>query len=172
MSIPDKLTNFICYDAGSEMLGIVDVTLPNLAYMTESMGGAGIAGEIDSPTKGHFQSLTTTINWRALTDDNVTYSAPQTYHFAFMGNVQLYDEGSGEFRDKGIKVVMRCIPKNVTLGSLGVATQMGTSVEYEIIYLLISVNGRAMVEIDKLNFICTINGVDYMDEVRRNIGRD
>jgi len=172
MAIPDKLTNFICYDAGNEMLGIVDVTLPNLNYMTESMSGAGIAGEIDSPTKGHFQSLTTTINWRTLFADNVVYSAPETYHFAFMGNVQFYDEGSGEYRDTGIKVVMRCIPKNVTLGNLGVAAQMGTSVEYEIIYLLLSVAGRAKVEIDKLNFICTINGTDYMDEVRRNIGRD
>ncbi|MCL2392623.1 MAG: phage major tail tube protein [Oscillospiraceae bacterium] len=170
--IPDKLTNFICYDAGNEMLGIVDVTLPNLNYMTESMGGAGIAGEIDSPTKGHFQSLTTAINWRVLFGENVVYCAPETYHYAFMGNVQSYDEGSGEYRDTGIKVVMRCIPKNATLGTMGVAVQMGTSVEYEIIYLLISVNRRAMVEIDKLNFVCTINGRDYMSEVRRNIGRD
>jgi len=172
MSIPDKLTNFICYDAGREMLGIVDVALPSLNYMTESMSGAGIAGEIDSPTKGHFQSLTTTINWRVVYDDNISYSAPETYHFAFMANVQSYDEGSGEYRDKGVKVVMRCIPKNVTLGTLGVATQSGTSVEYEIIYLLISVDGSDLVEIDKLNFICTINGKDYMAEVRRNIGRD
>jgi len=172
MSIPDKLTNFICYDAGSEILGVTTVNLPDLAYMTESMSGAGIAGEIDSPTKGHFQSLVTTINWRVIYEDNVSYSAPETYHFAFMGNVQLYDEGSGEFRDKGVKVVMRCIPKSVSLGELGVATQSGTSVAYEVIYLLISVNGKSMAEIDKLNFICVINGKDYMVDVRRNIGRD
>jgi len=172
MSIPDKLTNFICWDTGREMLGIVDVTLPNLNYMTESMSGAGIAGEIDSPTKGHYQSLTTTINWRVIFAENVVYSAPETYHFAFMGNVQSYDEGSGEYRDTGVKAMMRCIPKNITLGKLGVATQTGTGVEYEIIYFLFSVDDKQMVEIDKLNFICTINGVDYMKEVRRNIGRD
>jgi len=172
MSIPDKLTNFICYDAGSEMLGIVNITLPTLSYMTESMSGAGIAGAIDSPTKGHFQSLTTTINWRVIYDDNVSYSAPKTYHFAFMGNIQSYDEGSGEYRDKGIKVVTRCTPKTITLGTLGVATQSGTSVEYESIYLLITIDGKPMVEIDKINFICIIDGVDYMTEVRKNIGRD
>jgi len=170
LSIPDKLKNFKCYDDAEDMVGIADVALPDLAFITEAMQGAGIAGPIDTPVAGHFQSLTTTVNWRSLVKENIRFVAPKAYHFDFRGSVQIYDEDSGSFTESGLKVVMRCIPKNLNLGNLNVATQMGTSGVFEVIYVHISIDGEEMVEIDKLAFICRINGVDYLTKTRQNLG--
>ena len=169
-NIPDKLINFMCYDDGNVMIGIADVALPDLAYMTESMQGAGIAGEIDAPTLGHFQSLTATINWRSLIKENVTYIAPKTYHFDFRGSVQIYDPNSGEFTTQSLKCVMKVLPKNLNLGNLNVASQMGTSGGLEIVYLKIEIAEKEVVEIDKLSFICRIDGTDYLEKVRKDMG--
>lgn len=168
--VPDKLVNFKCYNEGDDMLGITDVSLPELAYLTDTIKGAGIAGEIDAPVIGHFQSLSTTINWRSLIEDNIKLFAPKTYHFDFRGSVQIYDEGSGEFKTKAVKCVMKCMPKTGTLGNFDPATTMGTSGEYEVTYLKISIEGKEYVEIDKLAFICRIDGVDYLAKVRRDLG--
>ena len=170
MAIPDKLTNFKIYDRGRDMLGTVDVVLPNFQYMTESMSGAGIAGEIDSPTPGHFQSLTSTINWRTVTAENLVLLAPETHHFDARGNISFYDEGTGSYIDRPVRAVMRGLPKGLTAGTLGVSVQTGTSIELELLFVMLSVNNRRLVEVDKLNFICFINGVDYLAAQRRNLG--
>ena len=175
--IPAQLRNFTGFDAGRQILGVADIVLPNFQYMTESMAGAGMNGEIDSPTVGHFQSLTTTINWRSLTADNIRYTAPRTYHFDFRGDVQFYDEGSGDFLEQSVKLVLRCVPKGFNPGSFTKSSLMGTSAEYEILYVKLSITHRVVVEIDKLNYICKMIGpngtlIDYLRESRRNLGLD
>lgn len=169
--IPDKLVNFACYDENAVMVGTADATLPDLAYMTEELQGAGIAGSIDSPAVGHFQSLTTTINWRTLMEDNISFVAPKTYHFTFRGSLQMYDETTGEYVTKALKVVMKVLPKNLNLGALNVAAQMGTTATFELTYLKIDIANREYLEIDKVGFICRIDGVDYLAEVRRHLGK-
>lgn len=168
--IPDKLVNFMCYDEGNQMLGITDVSLPTLSYITDEIQGAGIAGTIDSPVIGHFQSLTITINWRSLIAENITFLAPRTYLFDFRGSVQIYDQNTGEFPTKAIKVVVNCKPKQFTLGDLNTASQMGTNGEFELTYIKVSIDGQEKVEIDKINFICRIDGIDYLAKVRQDIG--
>lgn len=43
--------------------------------------------------------------------------------------------------------------------------------EFEITYLKMTVNGGAVVEIDKLSMICNINGTDYLSAVRSQLGQ-
>lgn len=47
-NIPEKLIDFRCYSDGTDLLGMVDVTLPKVDLMSETVKGAGIAGEIDT----------------------------------------------------------------------------------------------------------------------------
>ena len=168
--IPDKLVGFHCYDESNTMLGVTDVTIPELSYMTESIKGAGIAGEIDTPAIGQLQSMSSTINWRSVTEENIRLFAPKTYLFTFRGSVQFYDENSGDFVPKALKVVMKCIPKKGSPGKLDPATGMGTTGDYEVTYLKLSIEGKEMVEIDKLSYIFRIDGVDYLAKVRTDLG--
>ena len=64
--VPEKLINFRAYNDGNDLLGVTDVQLPSLDAMTETVKGAGIAGEVDSPVLGHFGSMETVLNWRTI----------------------------------------------------------------------------------------------------------
>lgn len=172
--IPDKLQGFMCYNSGSQMIGVADVVLPTLAHMTDTISGAGILGEVDTPSIGNFQSLTTTINWRSLTNGNIDVSGPNTKHFDFRGSMQFYNKSTGRQETQALKVVMRCNNKSTTLGNLGIAIQMGTATEYEVTYILIAIEGQTVKEIDKFNHIYRglENGrmVDYLAKVRQDLG--
>lgn len=168
--IPEKLVGFECYDEGNRIVGIADVVLPNLAFMTETVQGAGIAGEFETPTIGLFQSMATTINWRVLTDENVTYVAPKVYHFDFRGSKQFLNHSVGELEKQMLSVVMRVLPKTLTLGNLQQGAQMGTSGEFEVLYVKITLNDRELVEIDKIAYKCIVNGVDYLEVAAQHMG--
>ena len=56
MRIPDKLVQFYVFDSDNLMIGVADLTLPDLSYMSETVKGAGIGGEIDLPIIGSLQS--------------------------------------------------------------------------------------------------------------------
>ncbi len=170
MTIPDKLISYKIYNESKEMLGIAEITLPELSFMSESLKGAGIAGEMELPTLGHFQSFTFTINWNVIESENIKLLAPKTYHFDCRGSRQSHDTGTGIIQEGPIKILLRGIPKKVSLGKLDPAAKTDTSAEFEAVYIKIWIDEKEVVEIDKFNFICKINGVDYLEKVRKNLG--
>lgn len=171
-AIPDKLLGFMGYEGRNSriMVGVADITLPVLTFLSDTLSGAGVAGEVEVPAMGLFSSLTTTINWTSLVQDNIRFAAPRTYHFDFQGSLQMYDHALGEFRPQQVRIVERANPKSINLGTFGSATKMGTSGEFELIYLNISIGGREHIEIDKFGYICRIDGIDYLSRVRRDMG--
>ena len=51
--IPEKLVEFKVYSDSHDLLGVSDIELPSLDFMSETVKGAGMAGEVDSPTIGN-----------------------------------------------------------------------------------------------------------------------
>ena len=47
---------------------------------------------------------------------------------------------------------------------------MGTQIEFELPYYKLELDGKLQAEIDKYNYICKINGVDYLASVRSDLG--
>ena len=74
MNVPEKLINFRVYENGNDLVGVADVELPSLETMTETVKGAGVAGEVDSPVMGHFGSMELTLNWRTLEKTNIKFA--------------------------------------------------------------------------------------------------
>jgi P2 family phage contractile tail tube protein len=168
--IPEKLINFRVYLDGTDLLGAADVELPSLEYMKETVKGAGIAGEFESPVLGHTGSLSLTINWRTPTRDVLRLAAPKAHALDVRGALQLYDAGLGEYVVTPLKVVVRAIPKAPKMGKFEPGAQTDSSSEFEVIYLKIVLDEEDMVEIDKLNYICIIDGTDYLSAVRSALG--
>ena len=139
--------------------------------MTETIKGAGIAGEIDSPTLGHFGSMTLTLNWRTITADNAgILLEPKAHSFDLRAAQQQYDAGSGAYGISPAKVVVKATPKTTNLGKLEVGTMTDTSSEFEVSYIKITVDNKEILELDKLNFIYKVNGTDYMSDARTALG--
>lgn len=168
--VPEKLNNFMAYNEGQSLIGVADVEMPSLEAMTETVSGAGIAGEVDSPTLGHYGSMTCRINFRTVTTEAVKLAAQRAHQLEFRGSQQIYDAGAGSYKTQPLKVVMKAVPKNVELGNLTVGAPTETGNEFEVNYLKVWVDNKALVEIDKFNFIAKIDGVDYLSSVRRDIG--
>ncbi len=170
MKVPEKLINFRVYQNGADLVGVADVTLPSLEAMTETVKGAGIAGEIDSPTLGHYSSMELQLNWRTLEKSNVALAAPTGVHLDLRGAQQVYDSSSGKYIVRPVKCVIRGIPKSTELGKLDVGATTDTVTTIEVNYIKVTIAGDTILEVDKYNSITIIDSVDYMAEVRDALG--
>ena len=169
MIIPDKLIAYRAYKDGKDLLGIADVQLPDIESMVEAVKGAGIAGEVELPTLGHIGAMGMTINWRTVTGDLVALSAPVAHALDFRASQQSYDSANGKIKTSAVKHVVRAIPKKITPGKMetGASTESGN--EFSVLYYKMVVDGQVAVEVDPLNYIYVINGVDYIPEVRKDL---
>jgi len=168
--IPEKLIDFRAYLDGTDLLGMVDATLPKLEFETEELRGAGIAGTFDGPVLGHLKSMNTEINFRTTTDSVMKLAAPKYHHITLYGALQFHDAGGGELMSKELKVVLRGLPKNPDMGKLDSGKLMEVKHTLEIGYLKIFFDKAERIEVDKFNYIYTVDGVDYLAEVRANLG--
>ena len=138
--------------------------------MSETVKGAGIAGEIDAPTTGHFGSMEVTLNWRTLNKSNVALMAPKVFNLDLRGVQEVYDSSNKTIRQQSVKCVIAGRPKELSLGKFDVNASTGTSNKLEVIYIKVDVDGKTVLEIDKYNYICNIDGQDYMGEIREALG--
>ncbi|MDP5277143.1 phage major tail tube protein [Chengkuizengella axinellae] len=169
MIISQKLTNYSAYKDGTDFLGTTDITLPSIEAMTDTISGAGIAGEIDTPTIGHFGSMTVGLNWRTVDTPTIELLKQKAHSLDFRGNMQAYDPAKGETKDVGVKITVKAIPKKADLGKFAVASTTDSSNELEVTYIKIIIDGKTVLEIDKYNFICVIDGEDQLENVRKNL---
>lgn len=169
--IPERLNDFRVYHDGSnDLQGIADITLPSFELMTETVSGAGIAGEYESPTLGHFQSMKLGLNFRSITEKQLSLLQQKAQRMDCRGALQEYDAATGNYSQKGVRVVVQGPTTKNELGKFQKSSPTDGSVEIEVLYLKITMDGKTKVEIDKLNYICIIDGVDYLAGVRNALG--
>jgi P2 family phage contractile tail tube protein len=168
--IPEKVVNYNVYDEGEKLVGIAaEVTLPTLESITETLSGAGIAGEIESPTPGHFGSTTIEIPFRVLQDPSFKLAVPGGRTVTLRAAQQSYDVSGGQLLHRGLKVTIKGLPKSQELGTLSPGKPTESKVTLEVVYLKVEENGATLLEMDKLNFICNIDGVDVLEQIRQLI---
>jgi len=168
--VPHALVDFAVYLDSTELMGIVDATLPEFGYVTEELSGAGIAGVAEVPIGGQLRSMTLTLNWRSTTRDAVKLLAPKMHTLDLRAARQDVNAGSGVLERRPIRVATQVMPKQVGLGRLTTGRQEAPS-EFEVITVQVWVDGTLVIDIDKMNYKCVINGVDYMADVRTALGK-
>ena len=170
--VAEKLINFRVFDDKKMLLGTADVTLPELSAMTDSVKGAGIAGEVEVPILGHYGSMQVSITWRTLSSHTMDLAAPKAHQLEFRGAVQIFDAGEGTYKTGSQKVVVKAVPKKTGLGKLDTAAAQDTSSEFEVNYIKVFLDGEEVFELDKYNYICKINGHDYLADTRKALGME
>ena len=165
MSKVDELViNYAIYEDATEYLGTTEVTLPDLEYMTEELSGAGIAGNIEEIIIGHLNAMTTTFNFRT-----VTAAAVKLMELRVAQQRMNLRTSANEIT--GVKHIMKVKPKKTALGKVAAASTADVSGEYAVSYYAMYMDGSKVTEIDPLNFICIINGKDYLKDVRKALGK-
>lgn len=169
-NVPERLINFRVYNEGNDCLGIATVDLPELSAMSDTVSGAGIAGEVESPVLGHFSSMTTTFTWRTIEQAAMVLSQQRAHAVEVRGSQQNYDAATGEYNSVPVRVAMRIVPKTNTLGTFEPGATTDTEQEFEVLFIAVEVNHVPLVTIDKYNFIAITGGVDALATVRADLG--
>ena len=168
--VPEKLTKFNVYTDGNRQLGVAEVTLPPLEFMTTEIKGAGVAGTMDSPGGGQFSSLVISLNWRVTTEDFYILAEPRGHELDLYAEQLRWDAGSGEYESHRYHIYARALTKKLDLGKFGVMETQDSTTEHEVYYLKIDIDGIDQLEIDKMNYVYRVNGVDWLSNMRRSIG--
>lgn len=168
--VPERLINYRVYLEGNTLAGIATADLPDIEAMTDTVSGAGIAGEIDSPILGHFSSMALTLTFRTITKDAIKLNAQKSHAIDLRGSQQVYDAANGVYNTVPVRVAVRCIPKRVGLGSFEVGSTTDSETEFELTYMKIFIDNQEVLEIDKYNFKYVVDGVNYLDSVRDDLG--
>ena len=168
--IPDKVVNFNVYNEAEKLIGVSgEITLPNLEAMTETISGAGIAGEFESPNPGHFGSIQIEIPFRTIYDQSFKMMSPKGQTITLRGSQQMMDIAAGQLKQTALKITLKVMPKNLNLGTLAVGQPTGTNNVLEVLYMKVVADGKEVLELDKMNFIYRVNGEDILANIRDQI---
>jgi P2 family phage contractile tail tube protein len=168
--VRDKLTDYAVFKDGKIMLGTADIEMPSIEYLTDTIKGPGIAGEVDMPTMSMTNSMEVKINWRTINEDLTDLMAPRAHDLEFRGAQANYDSATGRIQQVPVIVKVRVLPKSGELGKFETGATTGSSNTMVCVYLKVTVGGVTRVEIDKFARVFRINGTDFMAEIRSALG--
>ena len=170
MIVPEVVSGFGVYDIdGNELIGITDeLSMAELASNVATIAGAGIAGSYDMPVLGHLGSITQDIPFRVLYKPAFRLANPmKQVGVTVRGAIQVTNRETMLTDLAGLRYVVRGRSKTISPGTLKIGGTMDAKVSIEAIYILYEIDGVKLIEIDKLNNIYRIEGVDLMEKLRK-----
>lgn len=165
--IPEKVYDYNAYDDTEKLIGIAgEVTLPTLEQMSETMSGAGIMGEYESTTAGHFGSMEAELQFRTLYQQSFKLMEYSGRPLILRAIQQAMNTQTRKIEYRPLKITMIYQPKNLNLGQLAKGAATETSNTLEVTYIKVEENGVVLLEVDKLNYKYVLNGVDQLKGIR------
>lgn len=161
--IPEKINDYNVYLDGTKMIGVAaSATLPEINMKTSTVSGVGVGGELDSPTIGQFESMEQEVEFNTLYSSGMDMLNPlSVVKLTFRAAQQVYDK-TGGYAFKGLRIVEMGRVKKVNPGKIEKGEAMGTTVILELTYIMIEVDGKQLLEVDKLNGVYKVNGKDML----------
>jgi len=166
--IPEIINEYNAYRNGNKMIGVTGATtLPSMDAITETINGAGILGSYETAVPGQYGSLEQDIPFRNLDEDAFGLMDPSSpVDLTLRGSEQLTDSGTGALTYRPVRVVERGRLKSFTPGKLENGKMMEASVKLELFYILIEIDGKSMLEYDKLNGVFKVKGKDMLKKIK------
>lgn len=168
MALPRKLKNFVLFNDGNAYIGEVpSVTLPKLTRKMEDYRAGGMTAPVKSDmgmeglemswtSAGYIRTLLG--QWGAKTVDAIG--------LRFAGALQADDDAAVH----SVEVVVRGRHSEIDFGDAKAGEDTEIKVSSALSYYRLSIDGTTVIEIDVVNMIENVNGVDLMADVRAAIG--
>ena len=136
--------------------------------MTETISGAGILGEIETTIAGRYGSMEQEIPFRGIDADSFKLIDPTTpVDLTLRGAIQYNVRANGSTDYMGMRVVFRGRCKKITIGTVKQGGPMDSSITLELTYILIEMDGKKKIELDKVNGTFKVNNVDLLAKVKK-----
>ena len=166
----NKVINYNVYHKVEKKLSKVDDTTsykrPSFEYLTDSMKGAGIMGEIDFPAFAQFGAMSVEIALKRTNPKVVAMLTPGVHELEIRWAIDEMDTATGQTRTIANKDILRVLTKSLDTGSIEPNAANENKYAAEVLYINHIQNGRSLFEIDKLNYSYKINGKDYAARIR------
>lgn len=168
MALPSKLKDLNLFNDGESYIGVVaSVDLPPLERLMEEWRGGGMAG----PVKVDNGQGAIELGWKL---GGLNLTVLRQYGAVRVDGVQLRFAGAYRRPDTGavdaVEIVVRGRHEEIQMGE----AKPGEDTEWEIktacAYYKLTINGAVEIEIDMVNGIELVGGVDRNAEIRRAIG--
>lgn len=168
MAMPRKLKNMNLFNDGESYLGqVTEVKLPTLTRAMEEYRGGGMSGPVDVD----FGNEKIELEWKC---GGLMRSTLRQYGVTRHDGVQLRFAGAYQRDDTGgvdsVEVVVRGRHSEIDPGTAKVGEDTEFSVKTSCSYYKLTINGVTDIEIDFVNMIEIVGGVDRLAEQRRAIG--
>ena len=168
MGLPSKLKNFVLFNDGTSHAGEVpEVNLPKLSRKMEDYRSGGMnapvnldfgmeAMEMEWTAAGYMKELFT--QWGTLRHDGVL--------LRFAGALQADDSEGVD----SLEVVVRGRHSEIDPGSAKAGEPTAIKIKSAISYYKLVMNGETLIEVDAVNMVEMVGGVDRLAEVRQALG--
>ncbi|MEK0431305.1 MAG: hypothetical protein RL139_1109, partial [Gemmatimonadota bacterium] len=165
---PEKLVNYSVYGGVGSIIfmGLADVELPKFESVTDTIRGAGVGGEYESPVIGHFKAMSVKLKWRAVTSAALGLLAPTHHVLDIRQSVQVQDPMLGALATEAWRVEVRGPSKMLGLGKLEPGKPTDAECEISVAKIIVSKAGVPIVEFDPFNMVYKVNGFDHLRSVR------
>jgi len=138
-----------------------DVTLPEIEMKSDTLSGAGILGELDLPSMAQVNAMSFSFSGRSFDKDSAKLAAPIARKFTVRSALEEFDTGKGKSRIVKCKETIIAMTKKFSPGKVAVGESKDVSYEGEVIYFRQERDGVETIEIDKLNNVYKVGGVNY-----------
>lgn len=168
MGLPSKLKNFNLFNDGASYIGLVpELTLPKLSRKMEDY----IAGGMSGPIEIDYHNEKIELDWTAgglLVDALAQYGAitHDAIMLRFAGAYQNDQDGAVD----AVEIVVRGRHKEIEMGNAKMADKSEQKYKTTCSYYKLVVNGEDLIELDFINGVEIIGGIDRTAEIRAAIG--
>ena len=170
MALPRKLKNLNLFNDGNSYLGVVkSVTLPALARKMESYRGGGMNGGVKADLGMADDGLQ--FDWKTGGLDLISlkqFGAVNASAVALRFSGSFQQDDTGEIST--VEIAVRGRHESIEMGDAKAGDDTEHGIKTACTYYKLTVDNEEIIEIDLLNFIETVGGVDMLEKQRSAIG--
>ncbi|WLG81049.1 phage major tail tube protein [Pseudomonas sp. FP1911] len=170
MAMPRKLKNLNLFNDGNSYLGLVkSLTLPSLGRKMEGYRGGGMNGPVKADLGMSDDGIK--FEWKTGGLDLISlrqFGAVNASSVALRFSGPYQQDDTGE--TSNVEVVVRGRHETIEMGDAQPGEDTEHSMTTTCSYYKLTVDGEEIIEIDLLNFVEKVNGVDMLEKHRTGMG--
>ncbi|WP_127881858.1 phage major tail tube protein [Pseudomonas lactis] len=170
MAMPRKLKNLNLFNDGNSYLGLVkSLTLPSLGRKMEAYRGGGMNGPVKADLGMSDDGIQ--FEWKTGGLDLISlrqFGAVNASSVALRFSGPYQQDDTGE--TSNVEVVVRGRHETIEMGDAQPGEDTEHSMTTTCSYYKLTVDGEEIIEIDLLNFVENVNGVDMLEKHRTGMG--
>jgi len=139
---------------------------PSIETLSDTIKGAGIMGEIDLPTLAQIAAMQYEISFKSANKKAIELFGQETQELEVRWVSDVLDTATSKISTCANKDIIKGVPKSIDLGNIETNSNNESTLPLEVLYFKHIQNGEVLIEIDKLNNVFIINGVDYAKAIR------